>query len=875
MLYEDFNAKIRIDGANVFKDKALEKIEVLKNLNPAFSIREYQKEAFGRFYFYTENYQDRKKPTHLLFNMATGSGKTLIMAGNILCLYKKGYRNFLFFTRLTNIIDKTKDNFLNPTSSKYLFNEKIVIDNKEVKIRVVETFDETNKDDINICFNSTAGLHNLLKESKENAVSEEDFENIKVVLLADEAHNNQVSTANEKEEEKENWENTIIEKIFKKNKENILLEFTATINLNDRNIAQKYEDKIIYKYSLKEFRLDGFSKEVGVLEADLKPIDRALYAVLVSQYRRKVAGKYKKILKPVILFKSQKIIESKEFYEKFLHKIKNLKVEDLEKIEKDSKSLVNMDSNETVLTKAFEYFRANNISLNNLVKELKTDFSEDKCIEVNSKEESENKQMLVNTLEDENNEIRAIFAVDKLNEGWDVLNLFDIVRINEGRDARSNIPGPTTMKEAQLIGRGARYWPLKIDNNDEKFKRKYDEPKDEKESELKILEELYYHSRTNPRYIQELKTALKQTGIMPDNSREIDIKIKESIKDKRFWKEGVMYLNEMVKNTRQNVYSLNDIGVANKYEYHMSSNAGSESILLNDRNNVIRETGSKTISFGDIESCVIRKAMSKLPFYYFDNLNKYLPNIKSVKEFFESKKYLASIKIYIKGEPADLYLINLEKKLDIALNILEKISNNIQNNTFEYKGTKEFSPKKIKEVVKDKKIKIENRNVGEQEYGRGMKETDNRELHLDLEQKSWYVYDENYGTSEEKHFVKFVNDSMKKLENKYEEIYLLRNERLFKIYRFSDGSAMEPDFVLFLRKKGQKEYITYQLFVEAKGDDRITNEDSKWKEAFLIEIEKEGKVELSNENEQFKLIGMPLYNKNGDERFIKKFNYYL
>lgn len=156
-----------------------------------------------------------------------------------------------------------------------------------------------------------------------------------------------------------------------------------------------------------------------------------------------------------------------------------------------------------------------------------------------------------------------------------------------------------------------------------------------------------------------------------------------------------------------------------------------------------------------------------------------------------------------------------------------------------------------------------------------MKETDNRELHLDLEQKSWYVYDENYGTSEEKHFVKFVNDSMKKLENKYEEIYLLRNERLFKIYRFSDGSAMEPDFVLFLRKKGQKEYITYQLFVEAKGDDRITNEDSKWKEAFLIEIEKEGKVELSNENEQFKLIGMPLYNKNGDERFIKKFNYYL
>ncbi|MDA0062985.1 DEAD/DEAH box helicase family protein [Brachyspira hyodysenteriae] len=31
-----------------------------------------------------------------MFNMATGSGKTLIMASLILYLYEKGYRNFLF-----------------------------------------------------------------------------------------------------------------------------------------------------------------------------------------------------------------------------------------------------------------------------------------------------------------------------------------------------------------------------------------------------------------------------------------------------------------------------------------------------------------------------------------------------------------------------------------------------------------------------------------------------------------------------------------------------------------------------------------------------------------------------------------------------------
>ena len=61
--------------------------------------------------------------------------------------------------------------------------------------------------------------------------------------------------------------------------------------------------------------------------------------------------------------------------------------------------------------------------------ELKEDFSSDKLISVNSKDESEQKQLAVNSLEDDDNEYRAVFAVDKLNEGWDVLNLFDIVRL--------------------------------------------------------------------------------------------------------------------------------------------------------------------------------------------------------------------------------------------------------------------------------------------------------------------------------------------------------------------------------------------------------------------------------------------------------------
>ena len=145
------------------------------NLNPRFKLRPYQIEAMARFIHYFEEYPNRKKPTQLLFNMATGSGKTLLMTANILYLYDKGYRNFLFFVNSTNIIEKTRDNFLNSLSSKYLFSEKIKFDDKEVQIREVSNFDEANEYDINIIFTTIQGLHSQLNLFRENSITFEDF----------------------------------------------------------------------------------------------------------------------------------------------------------------------------------------------------------------------------------------------------------------------------------------------------------------------------------------------------------------------------------------------------------------------------------------------------------------------------------------------------------------------------------------------------------------------------------------------------------------------------------------------------------------------------------------------------------------------------
>jgi type III restriction enzyme len=194
-LYEKINQE--------FGKRTIEDIEMPfyleKNFSDNIKLRGYQKKAFQNFFCYFENSFDFKKfPFHLMFNMATGSGKTLMMAGFILYLYKKGYRNFLFFVDTTNIIDKTKSNFLKElNSSKFLFNKSIEIDSKKIEIEEVENFNDSNKNNINIKFTTISKLHGDLTNIKENSITFDDFENYKVVMLADEAHHFNASTSNQ------------------------------------------------------------------------------------------------------------------------------------------------------------------------------------------------------------------------------------------------------------------------------------------------------------------------------------------------------------------------------------------------------------------------------------------------------------------------------------------------------------------------------------------------------------------------------------------------------------------------------------------------------------------------------------------------------
>jgi type III restriction enzyme len=857
MLYETFNSIKESFGQDFFTSRVSE--DIIQNLNPKFELRDYQKEALGRFDFYFNGYQKRQWPAHLLFWMATGSGKTLIMAANILQLYKLGYRNFIFFVNSLNIIEKTRDNFLNPLSEKYLFAPKIKFDNKEVFIREVQNFEGVNPENINIIFTTIQGLHTRLNTPKENSLTEEDFEGKDIVLISDEAHHLQTITKQNKTEIEleRSWEYTVINRIFRKNPKNILLEFTATINLSNENIRRKYEDKIIFKYDLKQFRLDKYSKEIEVLQADLEPIDRALQAVILSQYRRKVAEKYKLHLKPVILFKSKSIKESELNYYAFLNKIKNLTTEDIKEIEKRSKS--------TVLEKAFNYFHSEDITFSNLIKELQEDFSEEKVMLLDSENIDERKQLLLNSLESKNNEIRAIFAVNMLNEGWDVLNLFDIVRLYDTRDGKwvrgKYKPGNTTIGEAQLIGRGARYWPFRLSDFDDMYRRKFD---DNIEHELRIIETLHYHSAHNPKYIEEIKSTLTEMGILPEKYVQRNLFIKESFKKTEFWKSGVIFINERIQNPRSEIFSLQDARIKNNYQYELKTGEIKEEIILDEKEKSKLLTVAKVKikhKFIDFGENIIRTALDKFEFYKFDNLKKYFPHLKSIREFILSDKYLGSVEIEISGVKEKIEKLTPTEKLEIALYVAKEIAEQAKINTSEYVGTTLFKARMLRDIFKDKILKIDS----DDERAQGMEK-------INLSEKDWYAQNDLYGTSEEREFINFIDSFIDKLRQKYSEIVLLRNEKFFQLFDFEEGRPFEPDFVMILKKRNKVINI-YQIFIEAKGDQfkdnrgRFENSKESWKQKFLLEIENKANINLKFENKQFKLIGLPFYNKALEKEF--------
>ncbi len=710
--------------------------DIADNLNPAFPLRPYQEEALRYLIYYLEQYQAQTKSGQLLFHMATGSGKTLLMAAAMLYLYQQGYRNFIFFVDSTTIIEKTRDNFLNAQSPKYLFAPQIKLGGQRVTLQAVENFQAANRQGINLLFSTIQGLHSTLNTPRENALTYTDFEGQPIILLSDEAHHINALTKSSGQRnvtEAENlntWEATV-NRIFKAHTENLLLEFTATVELSHPAVAAKYRDKLLYDYPLKQFREDGYSKEVHTLQADLPQMERALQAIVVSQYRQKVAAQHGLHLKPVVLMKANYVnapktpdphkIVSGEFRAAFQHRLAALTAADLAALRDNARS--------DIVRRAFAYFAARDISLDNLARELQADFGADKALSVDSKADSEAYQILVNTLEAPDNLIRVVFAVEMLNEGWDVLNLFDIVRLYDTRDAKAGKPGKTTIAEAQLIGRGARYYPFQLDAAQPRFQRKFDDAPD---NDLRVLEELYYHSAHNPRYIQELHIALVDIGMLPERpARQLTLSIKESFKQSDFWTQGLIFTNERVRNDSADVFGIQDKLTSPRYTHHLRTGHAEDVLLFSAPDAPqTRPRLTQTLALRDFSVNLLRVALARVKFYHFDNLRAYFPHLTSITEFITSAAYLGQVEVDVIGVAEQLAALTPQMHMEIALAVLHALAADVRTGTPTFRGTYEFKPQAISQCVRDKTITREYDPVADK--GTGMRETTDLDLHADL-----------------------------------------------------------------------------------------------------------------------------------------------
>ena len=912
-LFEELKAKAY--DLDIPKTKLSEYKYITENLR--FPLFKWQEEALLNFLTYEaiKEKEEDSNPTHLLFNMATGAGKTLVMAAAILYYYKKGHRNFIFFVNQNNIVGKTEENLCNPSHNKYLFKQNIVIDDQTVSIKKVNTF-AVDSDDIQIKFTSIHSLHNDVYKIKEDNVFLADLQRKDIIMLGDEAHHLNADTKKNKniqldieatkelsegasqDDIEKSWEHTVIHLLLNKGQnksengnKNALLEFTATIP-EIKEVRAKYLSKTIVRFDLKDFLKAGYTKEINLVSSSFDKKKRILQALLFNWYRHKIALHYKiPNFKPVILFRSKTVDideqnNSKEDFIFFKDLIENLNISDFDFLKEiDEQKLMDVvetyQKGQSRIVDVKRYIdNTDGLSLKDVIEYLQYNFAERNCIITNSKTNKTKKEKtdeetdrLLNSLEDKDNHIRAIFTVQRLTEGWDVQTLYDIVRLYEGQNSGGSNKGKSgtaTTSEVQLIGRGVRYCPFEFEDK-EINKRKFDANLDH---ELRVLEEFYFHSDNDERYLSELKKELKDKELLTDNKITKSFGLKKEFAEAN--KHLALFGNERLFNPNRKKTDLSDLK-AFKFSYKVDFiDINETNVKLGDDENDKIRYDSGLIDSGTIEFSlkelkedkhIIQKALNiharkDNSLFRFSNLKEEL-SISSMNDIFKANffgnmkiEYIIPKEIYAKAQTNEtrLDLISNEQKLKGFIRFFDRLGNDLKQIVNPYIGSEFksqnvlalFEPK-IKSVIEDSK---------------------NTELENELKGKKWYVLNAFHGTSEEQNLINFLKGFIGNFESQYDKIYLLRNEEVYKIYDFKTGKGFQPDFILVLKKKEEDTF--YQVFIEPKGgqfadEDGIFEKGKEgWKESFLQEITDkygDGKT-LKAENNEYRLIGLPLYNKD-------------
>ncbi|MFP6137264.1 DEAD/DEAH box helicase family protein [Helicobacter pylori] len=780
-------------------------------------LRDYQKKAIHN---YLEKRQSNPTQKHFMFEMATGSGKTLVMAGLILECYKQGYQNFIFFVNSTSILEKTKLNFTDSVSSKYLFSENININDENTEIKSINNLNESHSNAINIYFSTIQGLFSLFTKAKENAITLEDLKDQKLVFLADEAHHLNTETKkklNDSEaSEKRNWE-SVVKLALEQNRDNLLLEFSATIP-KEKSVEEKYKNLKVATYTLKEFSEDKFCKNIYSISYENKELETRFLGACVSSLYKELLAQHHNIenFKPCILFKSERIEESKKNQERFNAFLENLSPLDLENFFHYSRNAFFKD--------AKNFFDKQKYTPN-LAAFLQTKFKKSTQINTNNEKELEKSMPLLNSLEDRDNPKRVIFSVDKLNEGWDVLNLFDIVRLKNKASQKD------TIKDAQLIGRGARYYPFSYNDfkpsRIEFYQRKFD-----LSNPLSALERLDYHAVYDSEFIAQLNNELQDLGLrFVDEKQTIPL-----TPTKRF----KCYYASNTKDKKKNLFNKD-------YTDHVKVKLQSLHVPLFAFDVREKKVDFKEENKGDT-TYYIPHTLDKIPLNYFlKALNLKNLDFKTLKKAFKKHAFnnkVGFIERYISSLKTNFHK---DQKFDdnkILLKLAVYIIENLKDTLLKEQDKPSVSALELKE------FETHNKSLSASEWEK------------DIPFYEWLLFKDmrKLDSDLERDFLDFINKNKEVLDKKFKEWCVLRNDHFAELKVFCNienspfyAQGFEPDFILFAQTH-EDEFLGFTCYMEAKGEH--LEPSNAWKKEFLEMLEN---ATLKSHNKKLHLKGLPFF----------------
>lgn len=441
-------------------------------------LRKYQMEALYILDYLLRCNDTRPEKKHLLeeidknlkvkapflsYEMATGSGKTMLMGASIYFLNQKfNIKNFLIITPAsTDIYQKTIRNF---NTGGY---ESVWADDTPFSFNIITGdnysqnlfFDNTKDANIFIFNISKFGTNATNTEktwesaawqdSNGNSISIKQFlKGEKLVIITDEAHHHQ---------------STVAKKIIYNFQPTAVLEYTATAVDSERG-QDKKNQQIVYKYDIRRFLEDGHGKLVRAIalaneskktkgeilqNEKLKII--TLFLIHLLKKKALLLDPKSKQLKPIAFIKvKDDILYTQKVYDY----IRKDLAQDIENINIILDKIGNQDLEITVLlTELFEKdFQSD---LNIIRKEIQRVAENSIFYYGESDKDTEKKFNNIRK-----NDVEVVVYIQRLDEGIDLPNIFTMAVIN---DTESNFK--TSVK--QIIGRGVRLNKDKREFDDE------------------------------------------------------------------------------------------------------------------------------------------------------------------------------------------------------------------------------------------------------------------------------------------------------------------------------------------------------------------------------------------------------------------------